>query len=373
MSAAPNAIPSQPMPSAAPKRKKIMLTIGAVFAAAAVGYGLYWTLVSRYIEDTDNAYVQGNVVQITPQIAGTVAKIYADDTNMVKAGQPLVALDTADADVALAQAEAQLAQTVREVRTLYAAQAQAGANLAMREAELAKAKDDLARRKALAGSGAHVLLNGRDAATLEARVAEIEAAGGSASVLAFDVSDRAAVRDAFARIAREHGRLDVLVQNVGQRNRKPLADLTDDEIVTLLDVDLASSLILAREAARLMLPRGSGRLIAVTSVAGQISRANDSVYAAAKSGLNGMVRALAAEYGPMGLTSNAIAPGFFATETNAAITGDPERSAYFANRTPMGRWGRPEGSIPPVIPAGRAPARRAPRCGRAPGPRYTDA
>lgn len=154
MSAAPNAIPSQTKPSAAPRRRKIMLTIGAVFAAAAAGYGLYWALVSRYIEDTDNAYVQGNVVQITPQIAGTVARIYADDTNMVKAGQPLVALDTADADVALAQAEAQLAQTVREVRTLYAAQAQAAANLAVREAELAKARDDLARRRALAGSGA---------------------------------------------------------------------------------------------------------------------------------------------------------------------------------------------------------------------------
>ncbi|KIF80754.1 HlyD family secretion protein [Noviherbaspirillum autotrophicum] len=154
MSAAPIASTNQAAPSGAPKRKKILLTIGAVFAAAAVGSGLYWALVSRYIEDTDNAYVQGNVVQITPQIAATVAKIYADDTSMVKAGQPLVALDTADADVALAQAEAQLAQTVREVRTLYAAQAQASANLAMRETELARAKDDLARRKALAGSGA---------------------------------------------------------------------------------------------------------------------------------------------------------------------------------------------------------------------------
>lgn len=154
MSAAPNTTTSQATPSGAPKRKKILLTIGSVFAAAAVGYGLYWALVSRYIEDTDNAYVQGNVVQITPQIAATVAKIYADDTSMVKAGQPLVTLDTSDADVMLAQAEAQLAQTVREVRTLYAAQAQASANLAMREAELARAKDDLARRKALAGTGA---------------------------------------------------------------------------------------------------------------------------------------------------------------------------------------------------------------------------
>jgi membrane fusion protein, multidrug efflux system len=139
---------------AAPKRKKIMLTIGAVFGVAAIGYGAYWAMVSRYIEDTDNAYVQGNVVQITPQVAATVTKIYADDTAIVKAGQPLVALDTADTDVSLAQAEAQLAQTVREVRTLYASQAQSSANVALRDAELARAKDDLARRKALAGSGA---------------------------------------------------------------------------------------------------------------------------------------------------------------------------------------------------------------------------
>lgn len=148
----------EPMPinrnSAAPKRKKIMLTIASIFGAAAIGYGAYWALFSRYIEDTDNAYVQGNIVQITPQIASTVTKIYADDTAIVKAGQPLVALDAADADVALAQAEAQLAQTVREVRTLYASQAQASANVAVRAAELARAKDDLARRKALAGSGA---------------------------------------------------------------------------------------------------------------------------------------------------------------------------------------------------------------------------
>jgi len=196
--------------------------------------------------------------------------------------------------------------------------------------------------RAMSGAGAHVLLNGRDAARLQTQADAIAAAGGHASVLAFDVADRPAVRDAFARIEREHGRLDVLVQNVGQRNRKPLADFSDDDIHDLLDVDLASALILAREAARLMLPHGAGRLIAVTSIAGQVARAQDAVYATAKAGLAGMVRALAVEYGAQGLTSNGIAPGFFATETNAAITGNPELSAYFENRTPMRRWGRPE-------------------------------
>ena len=136
------------------KRSRVLLTIGSVFALAGVAFALYWVLVGRYYEDTDNAYVQGNIVQITPQITGTVVKIYADDTDFVKAGQPLVALDPADAQVAAAQAAAQLAQTVREVRTLYASRGQSEAGLAQRQVDLAKAEDDLARRKKLTGTGA---------------------------------------------------------------------------------------------------------------------------------------------------------------------------------------------------------------------------
>ncbi len=148
-----NATPADE-PQANGKRKKILLTLATFFAVVGIGFGLYWLLVSRFYEETENAYVQGNVVQVTPQIAGTVTKIYVDDTDVVQPGQPLVGFDTADANVALAQAEAQLAQTVREVRTLYASQAQSGANVTLREAELARAQDDLARRKALAGTGA---------------------------------------------------------------------------------------------------------------------------------------------------------------------------------------------------------------------------
>lgn len=136
------------------KRKKILLIIGSIFIAAAIVAGLYWILIARYVEETEDAYVQGNVVQVTPQIAGSVNRIYAEDTDIVKAGQPLVGFDPADMDLALKQAEAQLAQTVREVRTLYAAQAQSGANLRLREAELKRARDDLMRRQGLAGSGA---------------------------------------------------------------------------------------------------------------------------------------------------------------------------------------------------------------------------
>ena len=135
-------------------RKRWLVIVLGVFAAAGIGYGAWWGWSARFHETTDDAYVSGNVVQITPQISGTVVGIGADDTQFVKAGQLLVQLDRADAKVALDQAEAQLAKTVREVRTLFATSAQLQAAVEIRQADLAKANEDFARRERLATSGA---------------------------------------------------------------------------------------------------------------------------------------------------------------------------------------------------------------------------
>ena len=154
--------------STSPKRKKVLTAIAAVVVVAGLGLGAYEWLVASHFENTDNAYVQGNVIQITPQIGGTVMAILADDTDFVKAGQPLVRLDPADARVALEQAEANLAQAVRQVRTLYANNGTLAAQIALRDAdvvraktdisraqsEVARANDDLNRRQALSGNGA---------------------------------------------------------------------------------------------------------------------------------------------------------------------------------------------------------------------------
>jgi membrane fusion protein, multidrug efflux system len=144
-----------------PQRKKALTAVAAAVAVAGIAYGAYYALLLNHFESTDNAYVQGNVVQLTPQVGGTVLAINADDTDFVKAGQPLVRLDTADARVALDQAEAQLAQTVREVRILFANNATLQAQIALREADqaraesdLARAQDDLARRAPLVATGA---------------------------------------------------------------------------------------------------------------------------------------------------------------------------------------------------------------------------
>ncbi|MGE0098939.1 MAG: efflux RND transporter periplasmic adaptor subunit [Hydrogenophaga sp.] len=144
-----------------PARRKALTAVAAGVLLAGLAYGTYWALVLNHFETTDNAYVQGNVVQITPQVAGTVVAINANDTDHVKAGQWLVRLDPTDAKIALEQAEAQLAQTVREVRTLYANNRTQGAQIALREADLARAQsdlqrlqDDVTRRQPLVATGA---------------------------------------------------------------------------------------------------------------------------------------------------------------------------------------------------------------------------
>ncbi len=136
------------------KRRRVLGLIVFVFLIAGAGYGAWWALSGRYYESTDDAYVGGNIVQITPQVAGTVIAVRAEDTDFVKAGQPLVELDRADAKVALEQAEAQLARTVRSVRNLFATDSQIAAVVAQRDTELAKAREDLARRERASGSGA---------------------------------------------------------------------------------------------------------------------------------------------------------------------------------------------------------------------------
>jgi len=136
------------------KRKRLMTLLVGVILLAAVAYGVYYFLVARFHEDTDDAYVNGNVVQITPQVTGTVIAVNADDTQTVKAGDPLVVLDGADARVALQQAEANLAQTVRQVRGLFVNNDQYQAQIAQRQADLSRAQDDLRRRLTIAQTGA---------------------------------------------------------------------------------------------------------------------------------------------------------------------------------------------------------------------------
>jgi membrane fusion protein (multidrug efflux system) len=136
------------------KRKRLLLGLGLIVVLGSAAVFAYHELYGRFYEETDDAYVGGNLVQITPQITGTVTRIAVDDGDYVEAGQPLVWLDPADTQVAQQSAEANLARTVRQVRGLFSNVDSYKAQVAARKIDVQRAKADYQRRAALAGKGA---------------------------------------------------------------------------------------------------------------------------------------------------------------------------------------------------------------------------
>lgn len=149
---APSRSPA-PVPRSGKRRRFLALLLLVVLLAAA-GAGAWYFLDGRWYESTDDAYVSGNVVQITPRIAGTVVAIAADDNDRVQSGQLLVRLDAADADIALAQTKAALGQAVRRVSGLFSTAKTSAAQVQVSEAALEQARADYARRQSLARTGA---------------------------------------------------------------------------------------------------------------------------------------------------------------------------------------------------------------------------
>ena len=187
----------------------------------------------------------------------------------------------------------------------------------------------------LARAGASVWLNGRDRAALGDAADRI---GGDARVLAFDIGDDEATAAAFETLA-EDG-LDILVNNVGQRDRRSLAQLRREDMAAMLATNLVAPFDLARRAVPLMEARGYGRIVNITSIAAEIAR-GDILYTASKGGLAALTRAFAAELGGTGITVNAVAPGYFATEANEEMSTDPGIAQHLERRTSLGRWGDP--------------------------------
>ncbi len=193
--------------------------------------------------------------------------------------------------------------------------------------------------EALAEHGAHVVLSSRDQAVLDARAAELEKRGLSAQARAFDATDRAAGAAAVAAVQAEHGRIDILVNNAGMVHRDTIAELADEDWDRVIETNLTAAFRLSRDAARHMAAAGHGRIINTASIMSLVARPGVASYVASKGGLAALTRALAVEFGPRGVTSNAIAPGYIVSDMTANLHDDPEFDSFVRTRTPLGRWG----------------------------------
>jgi len=154
------------------RRRRSLIALGLVALFGAAVYGSYWWLFGRQQQSTDDAYVNGDLVQITSEVPGNVMILSADDTQGVRRGQTLLELDPADAQVALSNADARLARAVREVRTLFATAEQLRARIMDREIELKRAQDDYGRRSNLLRDGA---VSSEELAHTQDNIAQIRA------------------------------------------------------------------------------------------------------------------------------------------------------------------------------------------------------
>jgi gluconate 5-dehydrogenase len=197
--------------------------------------------------------------------------------------------------------------------------------------------------QAFCAAGAEVIINSRDAAQADATATAIAAeTGGLAQGLAFDVADPEACAEAIKSIEAAHGGIDVLVNNAGVQRRGSLFELDERAFAEVLDVHVSAAFRLGRGLARGMCARGEGRIINISSILAQQARPRVAPYCAAKGALSNLTRAMAAEWGGQGVTSNAIAPGYTRTEITAELASDPDFDGWLRRRVPLGRWGVPE-------------------------------
>ena len=192
----------------------------------------------------------------------------------------------------------------------------------------------------LAEHGATLLCAGRAVKDLEATARAITRKKGKAHVVPIDITDEANVKAQVRAILRTHRRIDVLVNNAGIVHRENIVDTATADFRKVIETDLISQFMMAREVGRHMLARDYGRIVNISSIMGIVGRGSVAGYVSAKHGLIGFTKNLAAEFGP-NVTANAIAPGYIRTELNVPLQKSKEFNAMIEQRSAASRWGVP--------------------------------
>ncbi|MEV6620582.1 SDR family oxidoreductase [Amycolatopsis sp. NPDC051106] len=197
--------------------------------------------------------------------------------------------------------------------------------------------------EALAAAGADIVAVSAQQEPSGSEVAKrVTALGRTCTALSADFADRAAVAELADTLADLGRPVDILVNNAGTIARAPAAEHPDADWDRVLTVDLSSQFTLTREVGRRMLERGRGKIVFTASLLSFQGGINVPGYAAAKSGIAGLTRALANEWAGRGVNVNAIVPGYVETDNTRALRADPGRFAAILDRIPAGRWARPE-------------------------------
>lgn len=203
--------------------------------------------------------------------------------------------------------------------------------------------------RGLGKAGAQVVVNDLSDDACQAACARLADDGIKAHGAPFDVADGAAVAAAIAHLEAAGLPIDVLVSNAGNQNRKAVVDMTPAEWQALQNVHVNGAFHCARAVLPGMGKRGFGRIVLMSSVAGQATMPNIAAYATAKGAIAAFTRALAVEYGASGITCNALAPGFVRTDFTQGLQDNPQFQSFFSTAVPTGRWAAPEDIAPAVV------------------------